>query len=122
MNAGNTPLIVNDGFPTLTSLESISPDDIESISVLKDASASSLYGSRAANGVVLITTKQAKSGQKSIQFSTYYGVDVVPQNKRPDLMNAREFAQRSEEHTSELQSLMRNSYAVFCLKTKKRTY
>src|SRR3546814_5944912 len=98
MNAGNTPLIVNDGFPTLTSLESISPDDIESISVLKDASASSLYGSRAANGVVLITTKQAKSGQKSIQFSTYYGVDAVPQNKRPDLMNAREFAQYKKEY------------------------
>src|SRR3546814_13009782 len=51
INAGNTPLIVIDGFPTLTSLEAVSPDDIESLSVLKDAQASSFYGSDRKSGV-----------------------------------------------------------------------
>uniref|UniRef100_UPI003216F868 TonB-dependent receptor n=1 Tax=uncultured Draconibacterium sp. TaxID=1573823 RepID=UPI003216F868 len=98
INAGNSPLVVIDGFPTLTGIESISPNEIESISVLKDASATSLYGSRAANGVILITTKQAKSGQSEIQFSSNVGLDVVPQRGRPDLMNAKEFAQFKKEY------------------------
>src|SRR6185295_18946013 len=62
INAGKSPLIVIDGFPTESGLQTLSPDEIESITVLKDASASSLYGSRAANGVILVTTKQAKVG------------------------------------------------------------
>ena len=98
INAGNSPLIVIDGFPTTSGLETLSPNEIESISVLKDASASSLYGSRAANGVILITTKQAKEGQKSIEFSSYTGIQIVPERGRPDLMNAREFAQFKKEY------------------------
>ena len=98
INAGNSPLIVIDGFPTTSGLETLSPNEIESISVLKDASAASLYGSRAANGVVLVTTKQAKEGQKSIEFSSYTGIQVVPERGRPDLMNAREFAQFKKEY------------------------
>ncbi|MBU2906697.1 TonB-dependent receptor [Arenibacter algicola] len=98
INAGNSPLIVIDGFPTTSGLEALSPNEIESISVLKDASASSLYGSRAANGVILITTKQAKQGQKSIEFSSYVGVQTVSEKGRPDLMNAREFAQFKKEY------------------------
>jgi len=98
INAGNSPLIVIDGFPTTSGLEALSPNEIESISVLKDASASSLYGSRAANGVILITTKQAKQGQKSIEFSSYVGVQSVSERGRPDLMNAREFAQFKKEY------------------------
>ena len=98
INAGNSPLIVIDGFPTTSGLETLSPNEIESISVLKDASASSLYGSRAANGVILVTTKQAKPGQKSIEFNAYTGIQVVPERGRPDLMNAREFAQFKKEY------------------------
>lgn len=98
INAGNSPLVVIDGFPSLTGLSAISPSTIESITVLKDASASSLYGSRAANGVILVTTKQAKEGQKHTEFSAYYGIEVVPQRGRPDLMNAREFAQFKKEY------------------------
>lgn len=98
INAGNSPLIVVDGFPTESGLNTISPESIESISVLKDASASSLYGSRAANGVILITTKQAKAGQKNIEFSTYAGIQSVSDRGKPDLMNAPEFAQFKKEY------------------------
>lgn len=98
INAGNSPLFVIDGFPTESGLQSLSPDDIESVTVLKDASASSLYGARAANGVILVTTKQAKSGQKNIELSSYVGIASVSNRGKPDLMNAPEFAQYKKEY------------------------
>lgn len=101
INAGNSPLIVIDGFPSSTGLESINPDEIESISVLKDASATSLYGSRAANGVILVTTKQAKEGKTEITLNVYSGISNVPQRGRPDVMNARQFAQFKNEWYSD---------------------
>lgn len=91
INAGNNPLFVVDGFPIVGDINNINPNEIESFSVLKGASAAALYGSRAANGVVLITTKQAKSGQTSIQVNVIQGVTQVPQRGRANLMNAREF-------------------------------
>ncbi|MBE7178979.1 MAG: TonB-dependent receptor plug domain-containing protein, partial [Mucilaginibacter polytrichastri] len=90
INAGNNPLIVIDGFPSVSGLQTLSPDEIETITVLKDASASSLYGSRAANGVILVTTKQAKNGQKSLELSSYTGFQSVPNRGKPDLMNGQE--------------------------------
>jgi len=93
MNAGNTPLYVVDGQPITGDISNINPDEIESFSVLKDASATSLYGSRAANGVVLVTTKKGKGDGLNVNFSSYGGVQYVPQRGRPDVMNAREFAQ-----------------------------
>ena len=93
ISAGSDPLIVVDGFPINSSLANINPDEIETISVLKDASASSLYGSRAANGVVLITTKRAKAGSSSLSVSAYMGLQQIPNELKPDMMNAREFAQ-----------------------------
>ncbi|GAA5225344.1 TonB-dependent receptor [Membranihabitans marinus] len=101
INAGNSPLIVIDGFPSSIGLEAINPDEIESISVLKDASASSLYGSRAANGVILVTTKQAKVGKTDIRFSVYSGLQNVPQRGRPNVMNAQQFAQFKNEWYSD---------------------
>lgn len=98
INAGNNPLVVIDGFPSTNSFESISPADIETISVLKDAAAASLYGSRAANGVILVTTKQAKNGQQTVSFNAYTGLQTVSKRGRPDLMNAREFAQFKKEY------------------------
>ncbi|MFT3704096.1 MAG: TonB-dependent receptor [Agriterribacter sp.] len=98
INAGNNPLIVVDGFPIESGLNTIDPDMIESISVLKDAAASSLYGSRAANGVLLISTKQAKAGQRNIQFTSYVGLQSVSDRGKPDLMDAREFAQFKKEY------------------------
>ena len=93
MNAGNNPLYVVDGQAITGDINNINPDEIESISVLKDASATALYGSRAANGVVIVTTKKGKGEGVSIDFSTYYGAQSLPQRGRPDIMNAREFAQ-----------------------------
>lgn len=63
LSGGTTPLYVVDGMPIVGDISTINPDEIESISVLKDASATSLYGSRAANGVVLIQTKTAQQGK-----------------------------------------------------------
>lgn len=98
LSSGFQPLIVVDGQP-LSGVNSrngdvnlINPDEIESYTVLKDASATALYGSRAANGVILITTKQAKSGLTNVGFSAYTGWQSVPQRGRPELMNATEFA------------------------------
>ncbi|MEH6307958.1 TonB-dependent receptor [Olivibacter sp. CPCC 100613] len=93
MNAGNTPLYVVDGQPITGDISNINPDEIESFSVLKDASATSLYGSRAANGVILVTTKKGKGEGITVNFSAYGGLQYVPERGRPDVMNAREFAQ-----------------------------
>ena len=98
INAGNNPLVVVDGFPTESGLATISPDEIESITILKDAAAASLYGSRAASGVILVTTKQAKAGRKDIEFSSYVGVQTVSDRGKPDLMNAQEFAEFKKEY------------------------
>jgi TonB-linked SusC/RagA family outer membrane protein len=97
-SSGFQPLIVVDGQP-LTGVSSrngdanlINPDDIETFTVLKDAASAALYGSRAANGVIIITTKQAKSGRTNVALNAYTGWQTVLQRGRPDLMNAREFA------------------------------
>jgi TonB-linked SusC/RagA family outer membrane protein len=71
----NDPLFVIDGVPTVGfNLNSINPNDVESIDVLKDASSTAIYGSRAANGVVIVTTKRGKSGKTKFSFDTYHGV------------------------------------------------
>lgn len=95
INTGNEPLFVVDGFPGAGDLNSINPSDIESIEILKDASATAIYGSRGANGVVLITTKKGKAGRNNINFETYTGVQVV--RNTYDMMNAREFGEYLNE-------------------------
>lgn len=75
LTASNDPLIVLDGIPFAGTIADISPDDIKSIDILKDASATAIYGSRGANGVILITTKSGMKGQKAqITYDAYYGV------------------------------------------------
>ncbi|AMJ66261.1 SusC/RagA family TonB-linked outer membrane protein [Hymenobacter sp. PAMC 26628] len=97
----NSPLYVVDGFPlpttvdgngnaTSTELTSISPNDIETIDILKDASATAIYGVRAANGVVLITTKRGRAGKATVNFDGYRGVQSVA--RRLDLLNAEQYA------------------------------
>lgn len=71
----NNPLILVDGIPD--DLNGVDPNDIESISVLKDASAASIYGSRAANGLILVTTKRGKSGQVKVSYNNYFGVQRI---------------------------------------------
>jgi TonB-linked SusC/RagA family outer membrane protein len=76
ISSTNEPLYVVDGFPSETGKE-INPNDIEDIQILKDASATAIYGSRGANGVVMITTKRGKSGKTAVVFDSYYGVQKV---------------------------------------------
>src|SRR5690606_5670590 len=97
LNAGNSPLYVVDGFPIVGDINNINPNEIESFSVLKGASAASLYGSRASNGVVLITAKKAKQGETSVQFSASYGFNKIPRQGRSEFMDAKEFLQFQKE-------------------------
>ena len=90
ISAGGSPLYVVDGFPT-GSIETLNPNDIESIDILKDASATAIYGSRGSNGVVIINTKRGRAGKTTLSFDTYHGWQSVA--RKPKMMNAREQAQ-----------------------------
>ncbi|WP_340114605.1 SusC/RagA family TonB-linked outer membrane protein [Maribellus mangrovi] len=75
LNASNDPLVVLDGIPFAGSIGDLNPNDIKSIDILKDASATAIYGSRGANGVILVTTNKGSKGQKAtFSFNSYYGV------------------------------------------------
>jgi len=93
INAGNNPLYVVDGFPIVGDINDINPNEIESFSVLKGPSASALYGSRAANGVILVTTKSAKPGETVTKVDISSGIGAIPQRGRPKRLNAKEFLQ-----------------------------
>ena len=98
LGAGSAPLYVIDGFPVGNSIgQNLNPNDIESISVLKDAASTAIYGARGSNGVILITTKSAKDGEVSLNFTANYGVQNVPQSRRTQMMNGVEFAQFKKE-------------------------
>ena len=87
------PLYVIDGVPMGTSIRDFSPNDIETIQVLKDASAGAIYGSRAANGVVIITTKGGKKEQPlKVDYKGYFGIDKI-QKDVYDLTNAEQYSQ-----------------------------
>jgi TonB-linked SusC/RagA family outer membrane protein len=89
--ATNDPLYVVDGVPLVVGLSEISQSDIETIDILKDASATAIYGSRGANGVVLITTKKGKEGKAVVDYNGYYGVQT--QAKQLRLFNGPEWVE-----------------------------
>ena len=102
VTAGSSPLYVIDGVPlsddtgdatgiTVSPLASIETSDIESIEVLKDASAAAIYGSRGSNGVVIITTKQGKEGKPVVKYNGYAGAQMV--TDKIDVLNAYEYSQ-----------------------------
>ena len=96
LSGNKSVLIVLDGIIYTNSLSSLNPNDIESIDVLKDASATAVYGAQAANGVLLITTKKGKSGKTRINFSSSYTIstptkDLRPMNRNEYLSYLREF-------------------------------
>lgn len=95
IGASNRPLIVLDGIPITDGFNEINPNDILSIEVLKDASATAIYGSRASNGVILMTTKRGTTGETEVAYSGYYGITSTINNL--DLMNGEEFAQLRRE-------------------------
>ncbi len=87
---GNSaPLFIIDGVPTTGSINMFSTNDIESIEVLKDGAAAAIYGSRAANGVIVITTKKGKAGKPRFTFDAYTGLQEA--NRLPELLNAKEY-------------------------------
>ena len=90
LKAGNGPLIVIDGMPG-GDLRNLAQQDIESITVLKDGSAAAIYGSRGANGVILVQTKQGKAGKVSITYDGYIEHDFVA--ARPDILSPEEFVE-----------------------------
>ena len=102
LTSGSQPLYVIDGYPVTAGgsaggsgagqnpLSTLNPNDIESMEILKDASATAIYGSRGANGVVLITTKRGKSGKTTVSYDGYTGVQQVA--RKLDMMNATEWA------------------------------
>lgn len=105
INSGSEPLYVVDGFPLYPDnsaygvggsrqpsniMATINPNDIESIEILKDASATSIYGSRGSNGVVLITTKRGKAGENRIEYDGSYSVQSIA--NKIEVLNGREFA------------------------------
>ena len=117
VNASNEPLYVIDGFiyfkdasnsstglggfaSGLNPLATINPNDIESVEVLKDVSATAIYGSRGANGVILITTKQGKAGGKRANISYTYNLGVSNTARKLDLLNASEWAQFQKDYFS----------------------
>jgi TonB-linked SusC/RagA family outer membrane protein len=104
IGAGSAPLFVVDGYPLSNGgaelrnpLNQIAPSDIESISILKDASSAAIYGSRAANGVVLITTKTGRNQAPTARIDYAVGVQTIPKRFLPKVMNAPQFAQFMKE-------------------------
>jgi len=86
-----SPLLVIDGVPTKAGMHELNPNDIETIQVLKDASSASIYGSRASNGVIIITTKKGKNGKMRINFNNYTAISNFA--KRTKVLNAQQYGQ-----------------------------
>lgn len=97
LGTNQAPLFVIDGFPVGNQMGNINPDDIESITVLKDAASTAIYGARGSNGVILITTKKAKEGEVSVTASVNYGFQNIPDSKRIKMMSGTEYAQWRKE-------------------------
>jgi TonB-dependent SusC/RagA subfamily outer membrane receptor len=83
----NEPLVIIDGVQT-SGTNSLNPNDIESMNILKDASSAAIYGARGAGGVIIITTKKGKANKTQISYDSYYGVSNV--TRYPDMVNTAE--------------------------------
>jgi len=101
LTGSSAPFVVIDGVPGL-SINSVAPQDIESISILKDASASAIYGSRSAGGVILITTKKGKSSPV-INYDGYTAVDMV--SNKPEMLTASEWRQYAQDQNLDVSGL-----------------
>ncbi len=99
----NNPLYVIDGVPTTGSINMFSTSDIESIEILKDGASASIYGARAANGVILVTTKKGTQGAPQIGLQSYYGIQEA--NRLPDLLNAAQYLEIRNEAISNANAL-----------------
>lgn len=105
---GNSePLYVIDGVAG-ANMGMLNPSDIESIDVLKDAASAAIYGSRAANGVILVTTKSAKEGKMQVNYDGYYAIQNMA--KRVDVCNAKEYMTMQDERYSNVNGLTNGGY------------
>ena len=91
----NSPLFIVDGFP-VNSITDIAPSDIQSIDVLKDASSTAIYGSRGANGVIIVTTKSGKAGKVSVSYNSYYGLKKIA--KTLDVLSPEDYVKWQYEY------------------------
>lgn len=99
INASTSPLIIVDGIPFESSINYINSNDIASMEILKDASAVAIYGSRGANGVILITTKKGNSGKPQIQYSTFFGVENIAHTMTP--MSSTQYVQKYADYMTQ---------------------
>jgi iron complex outermembrane receptor protein len=106
LNAGSEPLYVIDGVIGAP-IENIAPEDILSMDVLRDASSAAIYGSRGANGVILINTKRGKSGTPTVDYSNYVGAETISQ--RPELLTAAEFRTAAAKYNQKFDDLGANT-------------
>ncbi|TDE17141.1 TonB-dependent receptor [Dyadobacter psychrotolerans] len=112
IGGSNSPLFVIDGIPTTTGMNELNPADIEKIDILKDASATAIYGSRGAKGVVIVTTKRGKSGKTSISYDAYAGVRTP--THLPEMFNGSEYvAFRTEMFKAQGKDVSRNNTTFF---------
>lgn len=95
INAQNDPLYVIDGIPVNGGMNDINPDDIVSMEILKDASSTAIYGSRGANGVVIVSTRRGKTGPPQVNYNAYAALSMV--NRYVDVMNGPEYAEYKRE-------------------------
>ena len=120
INAGNSPLYIVDGlqlntrddagFTQSNPLAFLNPDDIQSIDILKDAASSAIYGSNAANGVVLITTKKGRCGKTKFTFNTYYG--TAKPLKKLEVVNSQQYYQLRTEAYGNFNNLAADNLAI----------
>ena len=108
LKASNDPLYVVDGIPYEGNINDINPGDIKSIEVLKDASATAIYGSRGANGVILVTTARGGNMPTTVSYSSYYGVTTP--TGTPDMMNGAEFFQLKVDGGSSITDAEREAF------------
>lgn len=122
ISAGNEPLYVIDGIPitnenanifnfgeTMSSMATIAVNDIESIEVLKDAASAAIYGSRASNGVVLITTKSGREGKATLRLNFQAGISQFPNLRRVKMANSKQYIEAYNEGVDQLQPPVRLS-------------
>ena len=109
ISGDSEPLIVVDGYPISGSLATVNPNDIESLEVLKDAASAAIYGSRGANGVILVTTKKGKSGKAKVSYNAYVSTSSRYVGDVEQLKTAGEWAQELEA------GIPRDACSCFCM-------
>jgi TonB-dependent starch-binding outer membrane protein SusC len=111
ISGGTNPIVIADGV-RIGSINDLNPNDIESIEVLKDASAQAIYGARASNGVILVTTKRGKAGKLTVNYNGYYGTQTARRNF--DVYTGQEFAQLKREADRAVnKNIMRSDAQIF---------